>query len=217
MLDYAIAELAAISGRGVTLATARPGESAVVIGQGLIGMLSAASLIQAGCGVTVADIHDGRLERSRSLGVTEAVNVAEPSGVDRLLALCPDGVDIVVEASGTFEGLKLAHRLIKRNAAWSRPAQDSCPRLVLQSSFKEEMSMNPANFFAGERLLLLTPSDRGLEDRQRAIESIRMGRLNPEVFIHEVVPYHAAPDAYRRLRDQPNEVFSLIFDWGAPS
>lgn len=60
-LNYTITEPAAISVRGIRAAAARPGETAVVIGQGMIGALSTAWLRLAGCRVCVVDMESARL------------------------------------------------------------------------------------------------------------------------------------------------------------
>ncbi|MDR1145558.1 MAG: hypothetical protein LBK71_05415, partial [Verrucomicrobiales bacterium] len=63
-LDYVIAEIGSICLRGVEAAAPQPGETAIVVGQGLIGALSAAWLHSRGCRVIVADLEQGRLNRA---------------------------------------------------------------------------------------------------------------------------------------------------------
>ena len=210
-LDYIITEVAAISGRGVRMAAPLPGETAVVVGQGLVGALSAAWLVDAGCRVIAVDIAAGRLERSARWGVSAAIN-ARDNVAARLAALCPGGADIVVDASATPVGFKLACSLLRpaeyrilRNPTW--------PRLVVQASYTDEIPLHPTGFFPGDGALVLTPGDRRPEDRAAAVEAIRTGRLPTAAFLDQVVPYKDAPLAYPRLRDEPNSVFSLVFDW----
>ena len=80
-LDYVCAEVASISLRGITLANVSPDESAIVIGQGLIGALSAAWLVRSGCRVVTVDRVDERLKRSRKLGVAATVAASDPDAV----------------------------------------------------------------------------------------------------------------------------------------
>lgn len=211
-LDYVVGELAAISGRGVQMAAPRPGETAVVVGQGLIGGLSAAWLAAAGCRVIVLDMEPYRLERAARWGVSAVVNARDEDPAARVAALCPDGADIVVDASANPAGLKLACSLLRaesplviRTPAW--------PRLVVQASYKSEIPMHPNGFFPGEGVLVLTPGDRRLADRVAAVEAIRTGRLPSAAFLDEITSYRNAPEAYFRLRDHPESVFSLVFNW----
>ena len=212
-LDYIITEIAAISARGVHFAAPQSGETAIVIGQGLIGAFSAALLAAAGCRVLVCDLSPRRLERALSWGVAAALDAGDERLRARLGALCPGGADIVVESSGSAPGLELAHDLVARSP-WEKHDR-SPPRLVLQANYLHLETRNPFSFFEGEQLQLITPLDRRISDRVRVVELIRKGELSSAPFLDAIEPVANAPAAYARLRDQPDECFSLVFDWAA--
>ncbi|MGI4787654.1 MAG: zinc-binding dehydrogenase [Janthinobacterium lividum] len=211
-LDYAVAEIAAISLRGVDLADPQPGETAVVVGQGLIGALSAGWLAAAGCRVIVVDRAAARLARAARWNVAATVNASEEDVHARLTTLLPQGADIVVEASASVAGLKTAQAALRRMdpVIAQRPRW---PRLIIQASFSVEVPTNPGDFSPGEGTLVLTPGDRRLPDRAKAIEGLRTGRLRGKDFLDKIVPYTDAPASYALLRDDPNACFSLVFDW----
>lgn len=221
-LDYVIAEVSAISLRGVLAAAAKAGETAVVLGQGLIGAFSGAWLQAAGCRVIVADREQGRLERAKSWGVAATVNVSEPDAEARLQVLCNGGADIVVESSGTSAGALMAHKLIrKKPQAYGADYKvepigfyhQDWPRLVMQANYIEPVSLDPFGFFPGEGVTILAPKDRGVEDRQRAVEALRRGAIKSAHFVDKPVAFSEAPAAYAALRDDKNRNFSLAFDW----
>ncbi len=222
LLDYVAAEISAISLRGVTAAAPRRGETAVVLGQGMIGAFSAAWLNAAGCRVIVADIEEGRLKRAVNWA-SAVVNVAEPDGESRILALCNGGADIVVESSGSAKGALMAYKLVRRKPQnYSKdykvePIQfyhGDWPRLIVQANYLDEVSINPFGFFPGEGITILTPSDRGVEDRQASVEQFRRGTLKAADFVQTVSAVADAPTAYAALRDDKSRNFSLVFDWG---
>ena len=66
-------------------------------------------------------------------------------------------------------------------------------------------------FFQGEGVIVLTPFDRGVEDRQKVIEYIRNGKFNPAQFLKTVCKPEDMPENYRKL--QKKEIISLICDW----
>lgn len=211
-LDYVVAEVAAISLRDVDMADPQPGETAVVVGQGLVGALSAAWLAAAGCRVVVVDRASARLARAARWNVAATINAVEEDVLARLSALIPKGADIVVEASASVSGLKTAQSalrgmdpIIAQRARW--------PRLIIQASFNVEVPTNPGGFFPGEGALVLTPGDRRPPDRAKAVEGLRTGRIRGRDFLDKIVPYIEAPAAYALLRDDPNACFSLVFDW----
>jgi threonine dehydrogenase-like Zn-dependent dehydrogenase len=221
LLDYVTAEISAISLRGITAVAPRPGETAVVIGQGLIGSFSAAWLNAAGCRVIVADLEDGRLERAQKWAAA-TVNVSDADAEARILTLCNGGADIVVESSGSPKGALMAYNLVRRKPQnYStdykvEPIQfygGDWARLLIQANYIDEVSINPFDFFPGEGVTVLTPSDRGVEDRQMAVEQYRRGTLKAADFVQTISAVSDAPTAYAALRDDKNNNFSLVFDW----
>lgn len=221
VLDYVVSEIAAISLRGVDAARPLPGETAIVLGQGVIGAFSAAWLHARGCRVIVADMEQGRLDRALAWGASAAVNMKESDAIERLFRFSDCGADIVVETSGTSAGAKMACQLVRRKPQ-AFPGEyrvepisfyDKWSRLVFQAGYLEEISIHPVNFFPGEGVVVLTPYDHGVEDRLRAVEALRRGEIRAAKFVQRVVPFTEAPQAYLALRDDKNSNFSLVFDW----
>jgi threonine dehydrogenase-like Zn-dependent dehydrogenase len=225
-LDFVATEISSISLRGVDAAAPQPGETAIVLGQGLIGAFSAAWLHARGCHVVVADREERRLARARawSGGTVATVNIGEPDAVDRLLALVNGGADIIVESSGTIPGVQTAYGLIRatpRSAPGSpyyrgEPIATHAgqwPRLVFQASYTQEVTIHPHGFYPGEGVTIITPADRSLEDRQKAMKAIWKGAIKSKDFIDRIAKCENAPEAYRGLRDDKDANFSLVFDW----
>ncbi len=223
-MDYAIAEVAAISLRGVEAARPVVGETAVVIGQGMIGAFSAAWLVSRGCRVCVVDLEEARLERALGFGVAAAFSARDAHVAERVGVFCNNGADIVVEATGVISGVELAYKLARRKPqAYGtqyvkepiRFYHGDWPRIVMQANYIDKITMNPFGFIPGEAAIIISPFDRGVEDRQATVEAIRTKQINPEHFIDLIVPYTQAPQAYDSLRQRRR--FSAIFDWsGAP-
>ena len=220
VLPYAAAEVAAISLRGVESADPQPYETALVIGQGLIGQFSAMYLKQAGCRVTVCDIDDNRLAESREAGCAAAINLTEADAEERLKRLGNGGYDIVVEASGSTPGVELAFRMLRRKPQnYStdykvepiRFYSQNYPKLIFQANYLKDVSINPHGFFAGEGVTILTPADRGIEDRQRAVELIRSGKVDVTPFLKNVCKVEDMPEMYHKL--QQKKILTLIGDW----
>ncbi|MBN1557340.1 MAG: zinc-binding dehydrogenase [Lentisphaerae bacterium] len=195
----------------------------MVLGQGLIGAFSAAWLHAAGCRVIACDLEAGRLQRAERWSAA-TVNAAEPDAEARILALCNGGADIVVECSGSPKGAELAYRLIRRkpqnygSAYKVEPIQfyhGDWPRLVMQANYIDTIRIDPFGFFPGEGVTILAPADRGVEDRQAAVEHFRRGTLRAADFVQTVAPVDDAPAAYAALRDDKARNVSLVFDWTA--
>jgi len=221
LLDYVAVEISAISLRGVTAAAPKPGETAVILGQGLIGTLSAAWFAAAGCRVIVTDLENSRLQRAAARSYA-TVNVGDADAEAQIQTLCNGGADIVVECSGSAKGAEMAYRLVRRkpqnysNDYKVEPIQfyhGDWPRLVMQANYLDEVTINPFTFVAGEGVTILMPSDRGVEDRQMAAEQFRRGVIKSADFVQTISSVADAPAAYAALRDDKKSNFSLVFDW----
>ncbi|MDR3711010.1 MAG: zinc-binding dehydrogenase [Capsulimonadaceae bacterium] len=215
LLDYVAVELAAISGRGARAVAPAPGETAIVLGQGMIGALSAAWLVAKGVRVGVADLSQRRLKRAAEWGVSATFAVDEPAVAERISAFTGGGADIVVESSGTMAGVKLAGTLLRNQRISGVGASIRWPRLLFQASYTDTLPISPTTFFTGEGAVVLTPGDRSVEDRNAAVEAFRTGTLRSTAFVDHIVPYTEAASAYDGLRTRPDEYFSVVFDWTA--
>ena len=219
-LDYVMTEVSSISLRGVEAADPKPGETAVVIGQGVIGAFSAAWLSIHGCRVIVVDLEASRLERALRNGAAYTVSPKEPDALNRILTICNGGADIVVEASGSTPGVEMAFKLLRRKPQnYSKEYKvepirfygDDWPRLVFQANYLEPFPWKPDGCMPGEAALFITPRDRGVEERQRVVEHVRSGHLKAAGFIDKIVPWKEAPSAYAALLER--SIFSAVIDW----
>jgi len=219
-LDYVIAEVAAISFRGVEAADPVHGETAVVIGQGQRRAFSAEWLMERGCRVIVCDVDEKRLLKARKRGVADTVNMADENAMERLAAICNGGADIVVESSGTSAGALASYKLLrKKPQAYGADYKagpisfyhGGWPRLIMQANYIEPVSINPFSFIPGEGITILAPKDRGVEDRQKVVEAIRKGRIKTADFIDAVLPFEQATAGYDGLKNR--EYFSVVYKW----
>ena len=100
--EGAMVEPLAVGMHAATKARVQPGDLAVVIGAGPIGMVTVLSALAAGCSrVIVSDIHEPKLELARKLGPVQTVNVRSQKLVDVVMRETDDwGADVVFESSG---------------------------------------------------------------------------------------------------------------------
>ncbi len=119
--EGAMVEPLAVGMHAANKAQIKPGDVAVVMGAGPIGMVTALAALAGGCSqVIMTDVQQPKLDLAASLGPILPVNVANEKLVD-VVAKVTDGwgVDIVFEASGNakaaasvFEVLSPAGRVV---------------------------------------------------------------------------------------------------------
>jgi D-xylulose reductase len=98
----AMVEPLAIGMHAATKAAIAPGDVAVVIGAGPIGMVTAIAALAGGCSrVLISDVQEPKLALAEKLGAVTGVNVRSRKLADVVLAETDGwGADVVFEASG---------------------------------------------------------------------------------------------------------------------
>jgi 3-hydroxyethyl bacteriochlorophyllide a dehydrogenase len=221
--QYVTAEVAAISWHGVSIASPCAGETALVVGQGLIGAFAAKWLLNQGVRVVVTDLEESRLERARRWGATGVVSARDPDARERIQSYFENGVDISVEASSTMAGCRLASSLLKNTLEVSneesyhlpglRANPFKWPRMIYLACYTDTVETHPAGLVGREGAVVFRPSDRNVGDRQMVVEFIKQGHLPVSDFVDAALPVEKAPEAYKNLREQPGKYSAAAFHW----
>jgi len=96
------------------------GDAVVIIGVGSIGLLCMMVAKAAGAGrLIVIDTSDYALRKARELGATDVVNPAREDAKRRVYEIMPEGPDLVVEAAGPIEAVRLMVDLRRRGTKWN--------------------------------------------------------------------------------------------------
>lgn len=119
--EGAMVEPLAIGMHAATKAEIRPGDLAVVIGAGTIGMVTALAALAGGCSrVIMSDVVQPKLDLAAKLGPITPVNVSKQNLVDVVMRMTDGwGADILFECSGSpkvapqvFEPLRPGGRMV---------------------------------------------------------------------------------------------------------
>jgi L-iditol 2-dehydrogenase len=98
----------------------RVGDDAIVIGVGSIGLLCLMVAKAAGAGRLIAiDTSDYALEHAVELGATHAINPTQENVKEKVYTIMENGPDLVVEAAGPIEAVKLMVSLLRRGTRWN--------------------------------------------------------------------------------------------------
>jgi L-iditol 2-dehydrogenase len=115
----ALIEAASVAVHGASLTPIEPGDTAVVVGSGMIGLLTLQAVRQAGAErVVVVDVDDTRLELARKLGATETLNSKKADTVAEIQKLTGGrGADVAVECVGITDAIALAVESVRKGGA----------------------------------------------------------------------------------------------------
>jgi L-iditol 2-dehydrogenase len=114
--EAAFGEPVAVALHAVNRAAPKAGDTAVVVGAGLIGLLVVQALKVAGCGrVLAVDLDEGRLALAKELGADDAVNSGEEGALEKVRAWAGgDGADVAMEVVGITPTIQLAAKSLRK-------------------------------------------------------------------------------------------------------
>jgi len=168
-----------------TSAAIDPGDVAVVIGAGPVGLLCALCLRLSGAAqVFLSDPDARRRAAARDLGL-EARTPADL--LDRVrTATAGEGAQAVIEAVGSAAALDAAIGAAGSHATVVVVGAPSAepPPLAVQKAFADELTL---------RFVVGNP----IRDGRKALALVTAGRLDPTVVVSHRLPFSAAVDAYR--------------------
>ncbi len=162
----------------------KPTDLVCVVGLGAVGLM--AVMVALDLGATVFAV-DGIAER-RALAEGLGARVLEPAEAWDAIAAETDGLgaDVVVEAAGSPGALDAAMDLARGRGMVS----------VVGAHFEPDFPLDNGRMFAKELTMRWSIGD-SLGHRQRLIEMIAAGRLDPAAVVTHRLPLSEAPDAYR--------------------
>ena len=116
--EAAFAEPVGVALHAVNRSGVQPGQTAVVVGSGLIGLLVIQALAAVGCQKIVAlDLDDSRLKLAEELGATFSVNSKDPDDIEQAVGHIGGQADHAFEVVGATVTVNLAIDLVRKGGA----------------------------------------------------------------------------------------------------
>ena len=206
--------MVSVAMHGVCRAAPLPGDRVLIVGQGLIGQFAAVLLKLAGCRVAVCDPLSYRLDVAGKLGI-EFRYVAAENWQHLLRRDFPDGVDMLVDATGSAKVIA-ANLPLLRDKSWSNGYEPS-PKLVLLASYPDEVCLDYRQTLFNKETEIITCRTYLPHERERVLRLLAFHTLDILPVLSDTLPARQAPEAFRRLRDEPNQWMTMVLDWSAES
>ena len=191
-----------------------PGDTVVVVGQGIIGLLYSQAVRERRPGrVITIDAEDFRCGVSSQVGADETINAAKEDPVaavkDRTGG---DGADVVVECVGGPAGVKS----FQQSLAMTR--RDGVMHLIsrYQTGPLDSYGSVPLDSSLIQRKMLVSDTrvgGRRSEHQKEAGEMMMSGRIDVEPLITHRMPWRQTPEAYHLLYNSPESALGVIIDW----
>jgi len=154
------------------------GDDVVIIGTGGIGMYCLMVAKAAGAGRLVAvDVSDYALATAQKLGATHTVNPRNGEVKSALEEILPEGADLVVEAAGAIEAVKLMISLLRRGTRWNIFGITTHEKFELDGGWMHFLEARMDSSFSTNPLALT-----------KALRLMERGLVNPEKVISHRFP-----------------------------
>ena len=115
-VQAAMVEPLSVAYHAATRTQIGPGDSAVVIGVGTIGLLTLQVVRSFGVKQLIAvDIDGKRLALARKNGATDCVNSKDPDALEQILRVSGGGTDVALDATGIDATVNMAIRSVRLN------------------------------------------------------------------------------------------------------
>jgi L-iditol 2-dehydrogenase len=184
----ALIEAVSIAVHAAKITQIEAGNTAVVIGAGMIGLLAVQAFRVFGCTKVLAvDLDEGRLELARKLGADEALLATDPDLMEKLkIATCGQGPDIAVEVVGAQRSILTAIECVRRGGTVT---------LIGNLAPKVEIPLQ----VVVTRQLRMLGSCASAGEYEECIKLMESGAINVKPLISALAPLHEGAAWFRRL------------------
>jgi L-iditol 2-dehydrogenase len=199
--EAAMLEAVSVALHAVKLSCIEGGETALVIGAGMIGLLILQAARVAGCSrVFVADVDGTRLKMAANLGADEALLVSGADLLREVLRLTNGrGVDVVLEAVGRNETVASAIDCVRKGGT-----------VTLVGNIAPEVSLPLQKVVT--RQIRLQGSCASAGEYPEAMELVSSGKIKVAPMISAVAPLRDGPEWFERLYAREPNLMKVILD-----
>ena len=199
--EAAMLEAVAVALHGVAVSAMRPGDTVLVIGAGMIGLLLLQAARAAGAAhVFVSDLDPTRLRLASDLGASEALCLSGEKLTHRIHELTRGrGVDVVLEAVGRAETIDSSIECVRKGGTVTLVGNisPSVP-MPLQKVVSRQIRLQGSCASAGEY--------------PQAIRLIGSGVIRVAPLITAVSPLSEGPAWFQRLHAREPNLMKVVLD-----
>jgi L-iditol 2-dehydrogenase len=203
--EAAMLEAVSVALHAVSLSRIDSGQVALVLGAGMIGLLTLQALRVAGCSrVFVADVDPSRLKLATDLGASAALLATEKELISQIFDLTHGrGVDVALEAVGISETVRVAIDCVRKGGA-----------VTLVGNIEPEVTLPLQKVVT--RQIRLQGSCASAGEFPQAIELVGSGRIQVKPLITAIAPLEDGPRWFERLHSREPNLMKVVLTPGAP-
>ena len=199
--EAAMLEAVSVALHAVAVSKLEGGETALVIGAGMIGLLTLQAARAAGCSrVFVADIDATRLKSASELGADETILASGAELTRAILQLTEGrGVDVVLEAVGRNETIAASIDCVRKGGT-----------VTLIGNITPQVNLPLQKVVS--RQIRLQGSCASCGEYPEAMELMAAGKIRVDSLITAVAPLRDGPAWFDRLHSGEPNLMKIVLD-----
>lgn len=199
--EAAMLEAVSVALHAVAVSKLDGGETALVIGAGMIGLLTLQAAHAAGCShVFVADIDESRLKSAAELGANKTLLLSGAELTKEILRLTKGrGVDVVLEAVGRNETIATAIDSVKKGGT-----------VTLIGNITPQVNLPLQKVVS--RQIRLQGSCASSGEYPEAMKLMASGKIRVDTLITAVAPLSDGPSWFDRLHSGEPNLMKIVLD-----
>ena len=197
--EAAMLEAVAVAVHAVSLSRISTGDQALVVGAGMIGLLTLQALRAAGCSsVYVADVDASRLKLAKEVGATATLHATGDDLVSEILC-CTNGagVDVAVEAVGVDAAVRAAVHSVRKGGT-----------VTLVGNITPEVTLPLQKVVT--RQIRLQGSCASAGEYPQAIDLLASGAIKVKPLITAIAPLEDGPQWFERLYSREPNLMKVV-------
>jgi L-iditol 2-dehydrogenase len=200
--EAAMLEVLSVALHAIRLAPVQTGDTALVVGAGMIGLLLVQVLSNAGCSrIFVADLDQSRLDLARTVGATDVMAAGSDPAEAVRQHTRGRGVDVAMEAVGRTETVQASINSVRKGGT-----------VVLVGNVTPEVALPLQKVVT--RQIRLQGSCASAGEYPRAIELLASGGIAVRPLITAVAPLDQGPQWFARLYAREPHLMKVILTPG---
>jgi L-iditol 2-dehydrogenase len=199
--EAAMLEAVSVALHSVAVSKLEGGETALVIGAGMIGLLTLQAARAAGCSrVFVADIDATRLKSANELGADKTLLLSGAELTKEILNLTEGrGVDVVLEAVGRNETIATAIDSVRKGGT-----------VTLIGNITPQVNLPLQKVVS--RQIRLQGSCASCGEYPEAMKLMTSGKIRVDTLITAVAPLSDGPSWFDRLHSREPNLMKIVLD-----
>jgi len=199
--EAAMLEAVSVALHAVAVTELKGGDTSLVIGAGMIGLLTLQAARAKGCSrVFVADIDATRLQSASELGADQTILASGTELTQQILNLTGGrGVDVVLEAVGRDETIATAIDCVRKGGT-----------VTLIGNISPQVNLPLQKVVS--RQIRLQGSCASCGEYPEAMELIAAGKIRVAPLITAVAPLSDGPNWFARLHSHEPNLMKIVLD-----